>query len=190
MATILISSAGRRVELIGCFRASARALGIELEVLATDLEPALSAACQRADRAFATPRCTAPECAERLLEICAAHAVDLLIPTIDTELEPLARAAPRLLAAGTAVSVSAPGLLALSRDNLLTADLRLLLILSVPRSGWVVVGLADPVRWRGALFVRPRGGSSSIGIHEVASPGPQLCTVMLGSMRNAAVWSS
>jgi carbamoyl-phosphate synthase large subunit len=170
MATILISSAGRRVELIGCFRASARALGSELEVLATDLEPAMSAACQLADRAFATPPCIAPGCAERLLEICAAHAVDLLIPTIDTELEPLARAAPRLLAAGTAVSVSAPGLIAFCRDKLHTAAFLLEHNIPVPRSGTVDEALAAPGRWRWPLIVRPRGGSSSIGIHEVASP--------------------
>lgn len=170
MTTVLFSSAGRRVELINCFRASARALGIEFEVLATDLDPAMSAACQVADRAFATPRCTAPECTERLLEICQAHAVDLVIPTIDTELEPLARAAPRLLAAGTEAVVSTPEVIALCRDKLQTAAFLAERGIPVPRSGTIDEVLAAPERWRWPLIVRPRGGSSSIGIHKVAAP--------------------
>jgi hypothetical protein len=71
--TILVSWAGRRVALIGCFRESAGALGIDLTVIATDLDPTMSAACQVAERAFSVPRCDSAEFPDRLLEICRAH---------------------------------------------------------------------------------------------------------------------
>ena len=89
--TIRFSSAGRRVELLNCFRADAQALGVELRVLAADCAPALSAACHSAAASFAVPRCDQAGFIPRLREICATEKVDLLIPTIDPELEPLAR---------------------------------------------------------------------------------------------------
>jgi carbamoyl-phosphate synthase large subunit len=168
--TLLVTSAGRRVELINCFRASSAALGLDLTVIATDLEPAMSAACQVADHSYATPRCTTPECLERLLEICAADAVDLLVPTIDTELDPLAGAAARFRALGTEVSIAAPTVVALCRDKLQTAAFLAYHGIPVPRSGPLDEALAEPRRWRWPLIVRPRGGSSSIGIHQVAGP--------------------
>ena len=67
-ATVLVSSAGRRVGLIECFRRSASAAGIDLDVLACDMEPELSAACYAADRAFAVPRCDSPAFIDSMLE--------------------------------------------------------------------------------------------------------------------------
>jgi carbamoyl-phosphate synthase large subunit len=58
--TLLVTSAGRRVELINCFRPRAAALGLDLTAIATDLAPAMSAACQVADPSHPTPRCTTP----------------------------------------------------------------------------------------------------------------------------------
>ncbi|MGH6915422.1 MAG: ATP-grasp domain-containing protein, partial [Geminicoccales bacterium] len=75
--TVLFSSAGRRVALMRCFRADAAALGIELSVLATDMDPAWSAACQEADACFPVPACHAPDFIEALLEICKRWEVDL-----------------------------------------------------------------------------------------------------------------
>ena len=155
--TLLVTSAGRRVELINCFRSSAAALGLDLTVIATDLEPPLSAACQVADRSYATPRCTTPECLERLLEICAADAIDLLVPTIDTELEPLAGAAARFRALGTEVSIAAPALVALCRDKLQTAASLAEHGIPVPRSGTLDEALAADraAAWRQQLDRHP-----------------------------------
>ena len=105
---ILVSSAGRRVALIGCFRESAATLGIDLAAIATDLDRTMSAACQVAGRAFPALRCDSAEVPDRLLEICRAHAVDLVMPTIDAKLGDLSRSAERFRAIGTEVSVSAP----------------------------------------------------------------------------------
>lgn len=168
--TLLVSSAGRRVELIDCFRQSAAALGIELRVIAVDLAPAMSPACQIADLALPVPRCTEPAFIDRLLAICAEHGVELVVPTIDTELEALARHAARFWALGSWVSVSAPEVVALSRDKLRTARFLADHGIPVPRSGTIEDARRAPARWRWPLIVRPRGGSSSIGLHLVASP--------------------
>jgi carbamoyl-phosphate synthase large subunit len=176
--TILVSSAGRRVALIGCFRESAAALGIDLTVIATDLNPAMSAACQVADLAFAVPRCDSAEFPDRLLEICSAHAVDLVVPTIDTELASLSRSAKRYRAIGTEVSVSAPDVVDLSRDKLRTARFLAEHGIPTPRSGSLAEALTDAAAWRWPVIVRPRGGSSSIGVRVVASPA-ELATLRL-----------
>jgi carbamoyl-phosphate synthase large subunit len=168
--TLLVSSAGRRVELIQCFRASAAALGIDLRVVAVDLDPAMSAACQVADRAFAVPRCDHPEFVEVLVGICAEHEVDLVVPTIDPELPPLSRHAARFAAVGARVAVSAPPVVDLARDKLATASRLAEHGIPAPRSASAAAVIAAPAEWTFPLLAKPRGGSSSIGIHLVAAP--------------------
>jgi carbamoyl-phosphate synthase large subunit len=168
--TILFSSAGRRVELIQCFRDSAAALGIEARVIAVDLEPAMSAACQVADLALPVPRCAHPEFAEVLLGICAEHAVDLLVPTIDPELAVLSRHAERFGAVRTRIAVSKPPVVDVARDKLRTARFLAGHGIPVPRSASLAEVAAAPGDWTWPVLVKPRSGSSSIGIQVVSAP--------------------
>ena len=117
---VLVSSAGRRVGLINCFRKDAIALGINLRIIATDSDPDLSAACSHADEAFAVPRADKAEFVPRLLEISKQYGVDVIIPTIDVELQPFADAAKEFAEIGTRVMVSDPKIVALARDKLAT----------------------------------------------------------------------
>lgn len=119
--TVLFSSAGRRVELMNCFHRDAAALGLDLRVLATDMKPDWSAACQAADRAFAVPSCRSPAFIARMLEIVREETVDLIVPTIDTELLAYAEARDGFMADGCRVMVSAPDVIEIARDKLLTA---------------------------------------------------------------------
>ena len=57
---ILFTSAGRRVELLRCFRHAAHSLDINLDVLACDLNASMSSACHAADQAFDVPHCSDP----------------------------------------------------------------------------------------------------------------------------------
>jgi carbamoyl-phosphate synthase large subunit len=168
--TILFSSAGRRVELIQCFRASAAALGIEARMIAVDLDPTMSAACHVADLALPVPRCDHPELVEVMVGICADHGVDLVIPTIDPELAVLSRAAGRFRAVGSRVAVSEPTIVDMARDKLRTARCLAGHGIPVPRSALAAEVLATPDDWTWPAFVKPRSGSSSIGIHLVSSP--------------------
>ena len=168
--TVLISSAGRRVELIRCFRNGAAALGIDLTVIGADLEPRMSAACQVADRAVRVPRCDRPEFIDALLGVCLQEHVDLIVPTIDPELEPLSAHVDRFREVGTDVAVSAPAVVRLARDKLRTAQFLASHGLPVPRSALPQEVLSEPHAWPWPLMVKPRAGSSSVGIRIVSSP--------------------
>jgi carbamoyl-phosphate synthase large subunit len=178
--TILFSSAGRRVELIRCFRESAAALGIEARVIAVDQDPAMSAACRVADLALPVPRCGHPEYLEVLLGICAEHGVDLLIPTIDPELAILSRHAGRFHELGARIAVSRPTVVDLARDKLRTARFLAANGIPAPRSAAIAEVAAAPHDWTWPVLVKPRSGSSSIGI-KVVSASEELAALAAGA---------
>ena len=88
---LLITSAGRRVSLVKAFKNEVNLLKLESKVYCTDLNPALSPACQVSDGFFKVKRVTDDFYISELLEICIQNNIKLIIPTIDTELEILAR---------------------------------------------------------------------------------------------------
>jgi carbamoyl-phosphate synthase large subunit len=160
MITVLFSSAGRRTELLNCFRHDALLLGESLRLLAVDVQPEFSSACHSADasfRALASMRISSP----RLVEICQHENVKLLVPTIDTELEVLAAAQDAFAAIGTRVHISSPEVVRIARDKAATARFLTCAGLSVPQTGH-----ATRPRHLGAgpLILKPIAGSSSIGI--------------------------
>jgi len=167
--TVLISSAGRRVELINCFRADARALVAGLRVLAADTCPELSAACASADAYWAVPRCDSPEFVPRLLALCAQEKVDLLVPTIDPELLPLARARQEFAAIGTRVVVSGVEMVELARDKLRTVAALARQGIPVPRTAPLGALLDESTRLVYPVILKKIDGSSSIGLHEAAN---------------------
>ncbi len=168
--TMLLSSAGRRVELLEAFRQSARELGIALTVLASDLAPEWSAACQRADRSFAVPRADDPGFVPTMLEICRANQIALLVPTIDTELVALSRAAGDFAAIGTRVAVSEPGFVAIARDKLATAQALAAAGLPTVRTDQLDAVRANPDEWPWPLLIKPRHGSAGRLISVLQSP--------------------
>jgi carbamoyl-phosphate synthase large subunit len=137
-----------------------------LRVLATDCDPAMSSACQSADLAFAVPRCADPDFIPRLLEISVTESVDLIIPTIDSELLPLAEARLRFEAIGTRVAVSDPETVAMARNKLATADFLVRHGISSPRSKPLAALIADPGALRFPVMLKIIDGSSSIGLRE------------------------
>jgi carbamoyl-phosphate synthase large subunit len=122
-SNVLLLSAGRRALLVEYFRQAIKHLGLPAKVLAADLEPRLSSACQLADEALETPRIADPDYIERLLAICQMREVAIVVPTIDTDLLVLAQHRDRFAAVGTQVVVSDHALVARCRDKRLTAQL-------------------------------------------------------------------
>jgi carbamoyl-phosphate synthase large subunit len=168
--TVLISSAGRRNQLVECFRQDAHELGIELRVLAADLNPALSPACQEADAAFEVPRCTKPEFVERVLELCAREHIDLVVPTIDTELPVYSAQTAQFERIGVKVVVSSPATVALARNKIETARWLEEIGIPTPRTiRWDQLK-ADPSLLRWPVIVKPNDGSGSVGIHRLREP--------------------
>jgi carbamoyl-phosphate synthase large subunit len=167
--TILFTSAGRRVELIECFRRAAGRLGCAIEILACDLEPDLSPACRIADASFAVPRCSDPGYVDAVLAIAEQNGACLVVPTIDPELACLSRAANRFAAIGARVHVSPPEVVDLARDKLATADA--LTRAGVPGPRTFDLDSArqrDDLVW--PLFMKPRAGSASRGLAIVNGP--------------------
>jgi carbamoyl-phosphate synthase large subunit len=114
---ILVLSAGRRVELIQSFIEQRNTLLPSSRVIAVDLRPELSSACQFADHCFAFPRATDPHYSDHLLEFCADQKIGLVVPTIDTELEVLAELKLALAKNGTTAAISSLPFVKLCRDK-------------------------------------------------------------------------
>jgi len=160
---VLILSAGRRVELLEAFRSELKKRVPDGLVYAVDLTPGLSAACHVADGSFAVPRVTAVEYVDFLLEFCLKHDIGLVIPTIDTELLPLAVVKRRFEENGIHLIISSPELIRLCRDKRKTAHLFEKIGVSYPE-----IYPREAIRY--PCFTKPYDGSCSVGASVVLSP--------------------
>src|SRR5258706_456469 len=168
--TILLTSAGRRVGLLQAFRRGASALDVDLELLACDLDPMLSAACHVADEAFAVPPVMDRGYADAILEICRTRTIDLIVPTIDPELLPLANAQAEFLALGAHVATSAPAVIQIARDKLTTAAFLAANGLATPPTAPLAAVRANPAGWTWPAIVKPRHGSAGRLVSTVKGP--------------------
>lgn len=167
---LLFTSAGRRVELINCFRKAAASQELGVEVHACDINPELSAACLLADARFAVPGCTEPEYISVLLDCCKRHRIDLLVPTIDTELGPLSRSRELFGQIGTEVHVSAPETIDIVRDKGRTVAVLGAAGVGVPRTAPLGEVGSAPDEWSWPLMIKPVAGSASRGIAVLQGP--------------------
>jgi carbamoyl-phosphate synthase large subunit len=162
---VLITAASRRVALVEAFkRALARSGGGR--VIVTDINP-LSPAVHVADRAYLVPLSDAPEYLDEIASICDAEAVQLLVPTIDDELELFAAARGRFLARGVRVAVSPPATAALCNDKFSTCThLRARGVAAAE----TFLPDAVPADVRYPLFVKPRVGRGGLGAYQARTP--------------------
>lgn len=161
---MLLTSAGRRAGLLDCFRSSAARIETALEIHACDLHPELSAACALADARFAAPPCTHADYIPTLLDYARDHGISLIVPTIDTELQPLADAREEFAAIGTYVHVSSPETIAIVRDKKRTMDVLAAAGVPVPRTATLQQFRLNGDGWDWPVFVKPVSGSASRGI--------------------------
>lgn len=168
---LIVTSAGRRNQLIECFREDAERLGIPLRVLAVDRHPQSSPACLQADARFAAPHCTAKDYVPHLLEICAKHEIGMLVPTIDPELVVLSEHRAKFAAIGTQVVVSLPDVVALCQDKLGTAQRLAAAGIATPKTLTLADYLRDPSALSQPVIAKPNSGSASFGIIRPKAPG-------------------
>lgn len=167
---LLLTSAGRRVELLNSFRASATALGLDLRLSAAEARPTLSSACHLADAWEAVPLCRDPGFVPALLAICRRDRVALLVPTIDTELEALSRHVEEFAAIGTLVVVSHPDVVAIARNKHATMETLLTAGVCIPRTFSMTEFRSQSGTLSGEFIAKPVGGSSSVGILRGRTP--------------------
>jgi carbamoyl-phosphate synthase large subunit len=99
-----------------------------------------------------------------MLDLCQRHQVKLVVPTIDTELPLLAESRDRFQSLGVAVSVSSPVVVGAARDKQATFELLRSADVGVPATCSAEEYLRKPEAFAWPVILKPRGGSSSVGI--------------------------
>lgn len=164
---ILISSGGRRVGLLQCFKDSLRRRGVQAQV--SMMDAGLTAPLGFiADRAHQVPRLSDPSYLDAVKRICADDAIGLLIPTIDTELALYADARADLHSAGVTVAISAPGTVAIAGNKIATHEWLTANGFPTVRQTTADAALAEA--WPFPLIAKPYNGSASIGVRRVTTP--------------------
>ena len=159
---ILFTGAGRRVELIQAFRQAAQVLNINLKIYGaemTDSAPALAycdytrLVCAMRDSDYIP----------QLLEICKNDKIDLVIPTIDTDLMVLSQNTEKFERIGTKVMISKTESVALCRDKNFTSDFFDSSGLNAPKT------YNNYKEYDGGYpcFIKPKDGSSSIDAYKI-----------------------
>lgn len=166
---ICLTSAGRRVELGKSLLLDAHQLGLNAQIVAVDLAPQFSAACQWAMASFEMPRCTAPDYIEKILTICRTQNVKILVPTIDNELPILSAAHAQFRRAGVHLVISQPAAVQIARDKQLTAEVLAQAGVPSPRTARLVDFLSGQTPLNFPLILKRVDGSSSIGLHAAAN---------------------
>ena len=156
MKNILITSAGRRVELVNYFREEGRKLDTDLKVICVDLDPELSPACRIADLYFGAPRVTSKDYIGFLKETCTSNSISLIVPTIDLELLILSKHREEFLKLGVNVLISDIQLIQACRNKNYSVNFLQNIKIETPAI-YNVNNLKYP------CFVKPYDGSSSLG---------------------------
>ena len=160
---ILLTSIGRRVSLLGSFRAALADLGLKGRLLAAD-RSRMATAFHLADEAFLVPAASEGDAyVEALLEICRSRRVDLVVPLIDWELAVLARASGAFAEAGSRMLLSSPEVVGICRDKLATHDFLTAHGFDTPK----VLAYDEALGARFPLFMKPRYGSSAKDVHKL-----------------------
>ena len=162
MIKILFTGVGRRVELIQAFREAALVLNKELIIYGADMAgtaPAL-AFCDYARRVVSMRD---GGYIDNLLQICREDAIDLIVPTIDTDLLALAEKKGLFEKNGTKVLISEPDKIRICRDKNNTSQFFVDCGLHAPMpvNNWKEYSEGYPA------FIKPKDGSSSINAYKV-----------------------
>jgi carbamoyl-phosphate synthase large subunit len=168
--TAMLSAAGRRVALLRLLRQSIEEAGFTPRILSTDVMRK-SAAFHLGDICRLVPRYREPKCLEFLLEMCRELEVKLVVPTIDPELPFYAAHRERFAAIGTTVLISSPEAVEICNDKQSTHDWLTQNDLPTVQQADAAAAIRKELNWTFPLFVKPRGGSASIGARIVNDLG-------------------
>ncbi len=162
---VLILSAGRRVELVNCFKAARDKLKISGKVYAADMN-GTAPALFFADGYFLVPRISADDYIDAIIKVCNENDISLIVPTIDTELEKLAQNKEKIEKATRArVLISDYKAVSICCDKFKTAQ-----FFKEHGFGYPKVISDEDIKtknYKFPLFIKPLNGSSSINAFKV-----------------------
>lgn len=193
MFNVLITSAGRRVELVQLFKSAAQRLGLNSKIIAADCST-LAPALYFADKGYIVPSLSCGEYIDRLIHICRSEHVSAIVPTIDTELMLMAENKRHIESECNAkVIISDSEVIRICRDKQQTHDF-------LKKNGFSVPVLYSEREIESGevcfpAFIKPRDGSSSINAnkvvseHELAFWRNKLCNYMVESFIDGQEYS-
>lgn len=168
--TVLISSVGRRSQLVEGFRQALSELSVSGRVVGVDCAPQTAPAAYLVDKCFAVRTCREDGFIDDVLKIAIEEDVCLIVPTIDTELPLYAANRQRFLEHGIEVAISDPEAIAIACDKVLTHEWLVEHAFPTPRQASLEEVLHRPQGWTFPVIAKPRAGSASIGISILQSP--------------------
>lgn len=161
---ILFTGIGRRVELVQAFRSAALKNNIKLIIYGTEMTNTAPALAFCDYKRFV---CGMKEAGyiDQIFNICKNDEIDLVIPTIDTDLLVLSNNIERFYEINTRLLISDKGMIALCRDKNYTADFFRGCGLKTPET------INDYKKYNNIFpcFIKPKDGSSSINAFKVDS---------------------
>jgi carbamoyl-phosphate synthase large subunit len=132
-----------------------------VQLIAADMDPWAAGLYLTPERTL-VPAGAAPDFTAVLLDLCRTLRVDVVLPTVDAELQPLARAREEFAAAGVALLLAPAAALDIILDKLTLAE-HCAGVVRVPRTELFGPSL-DPAGWTYPVVVKPRRGSGSRGV--------------------------
>ncbi len=162
---VLILSAGRRVELIECFRNAAAKEKIQSKIIAVDISNT-APAIYFADKHYIIPKINDDKYIQTIIDICNKENIKIIIPTIDTELLILSENKAIIEKSTKAkVLVSSPDVISTCRNKINTQKF-------FEKNGFGIPKLItereienEEVKF--PVFIKPIDGSSSINAFKV-----------------------
>jgi carbamoyl-phosphate synthase large subunit len=100
----------------------------------------------------------------RLLELCVKHRVDLIVPTIDTEMPVWVAHRDQFDEIGTTIALSHGDVVAIAADKQRTHDWLVAEGFPTVEQTTPSAALADPGTWTFPLMAKPRFGSAGLGV--------------------------
>lgn len=152
---VLLTSIGRRVELVQAFRQAYRELALGGRLVATDVDP-LAPALRQVDRYYLVPPVTDAEYVPALAAICEREAIDLIFPLIDPDIPVLAAGRTELERHGARLATLGAEAARTANDKWLTYQF----LRSIEAPAPLTWDRPPPEGTPYPLFVKPRIGSA------------------------------